>query len=340
MSQPVTMQRVADAAGVSRMTVSLALRNSPRISEGTRRRVQALAVSLGYRPDPLIQRLATRLGQSRRERDGQVIAWVTAWKERNGWKKYPAFCAAYEGALARAEKLGYRLEEFWLRQPGMTARRLSRILHQRGIECVLIAPLPKGGGHLTLEWERFSLVALGYSMVAPRVNRVVNHQLHSAREAIRQLYRRGYRRIGLCVLQEQNARVDHSWLEAIAYHQFQSPASDRVQPLVQSVWNAKEAQRWLKKERPDSLLVQGSWIREFLVKEGYSVPGDIAVALLDWPDRAQDMAGINQRIDVVGAAAVDLVVSQAYHHEKGLPAAPRTVMVEGIWIDGATVAKA
>jgi hypothetical protein len=36
----VTMQKIADEAGVSRMAVSLALRNSPKISAETRERIQ------------------------------------------------------------------------------------------------------------------------------------------------------------------------------------------------------------------------------------------------------------------------------------------------------------
>lgn len=57
--ESLTMQDVATAAGVDRTTVSLALRNHPRISLATRKRVQQVADELGYRTHPLVSALMT-----------------------------------------------------------------------------------------------------------------------------------------------------------------------------------------------------------------------------------------------------------------------------------------
>jgi DNA-binding LacI/PurR family transcriptional regulator len=333
----MTMQDIADAAGVSRMTVSLALRRSSKISAVTTRRVQKLCAAMGYRPDPLIQRLTTHLGQIHRRREGQVIAWINAWKNRAEWRAFSVYAAMYRGAVACARERGYLLQEFWLGEPGMTGKKLSRILYQRGIECLLIGPLAQGGGQLTMDWDKFSSVAIGYSMLAPQLNRVVNHQLHSAREAIRQLCRRGYRRIGLSTRVDDNLRADHSWLEAMAYHHLQIPARDRVRPLIHVQNNVKNFLRWIEKERPDSIIIQGAWLRDVLLKAGYKLPRDLGIALLDWPDNAPEMAGINQRHDAVGETAINIVVGQAYNNERGIPAVPRTVMVEGCWVDGNSI---
>jgi LacI family transcriptional regulator len=43
----VSMQDIALAAGVSKNTVSLALRNSPELPAGTRKRIAALAAKMG-----------------------------------------------------------------------------------------------------------------------------------------------------------------------------------------------------------------------------------------------------------------------------------------------------
>jgi len=48
---------IAERAHVSQMTMSLALRDSPVISELTRRRIRAIAEELDYRPDPLVSAL-------------------------------------------------------------------------------------------------------------------------------------------------------------------------------------------------------------------------------------------------------------------------------------------
>jgi LacI family transcriptional regulator len=55
------LQAVARALGVSRSTVSLALRDDPRISDATRRRVRRAAEDLGYTANPLIATLMSTL---------------------------------------------------------------------------------------------------------------------------------------------------------------------------------------------------------------------------------------------------------------------------------------
>ena len=44
-----------------------------------------------------------------------------------------------------------------------------------------------------------------------------------------------------------------------------------------------------------------------------------------------EVAGIDQQADVLGAAAVDLLVSQYQQNERGIPPVPRIVMTEGRW---------
>ena len=44
--------------------------------------------------------------------------------------------------------------------------------------------------------------------------------------------------------------------------------------------------------------------------------------------------GIDQRFEQVGAAAFNLVSAQIYRNEVGLPAAPTTVLVPGVWCEG------
>jgi LacI family transcriptional regulator len=53
----VTLQDVADRAGVHRSTVALALRDHPRIPADTRELIRALAEKLGYRKNPLVAAL-------------------------------------------------------------------------------------------------------------------------------------------------------------------------------------------------------------------------------------------------------------------------------------------
>ncbi|MBM3866623.1 MAG: LacI family DNA-binding transcriptional regulator [Verrucomicrobia bacterium] len=76
----VTQRDIAQAAGLSQATVSLALRRHPGLPATTIDRVHAAAASLGYRPDPLIsalmsQRQARKPGGTLRAK----IAFLTAF---------------------------------------------------------------------------------------------------------------------------------------------------------------------------------------------------------------------------------------------------------------------
>jgi LacI family transcriptional regulator len=58
-SSTVTLQHIGDKLGLSRTTISLALRNHPRISTATKKKIAATASKLGYEPDQVARTLAT-----------------------------------------------------------------------------------------------------------------------------------------------------------------------------------------------------------------------------------------------------------------------------------------
>ena len=51
----------------------------------------------------------------------------------------------------------------------------------------------------------------------------------------------------------------------------------------------------------------------------------------------QPWAGIDQQAKEVGAATVDLVVTQLQNNEFGLPKHPKTMNIDGIWREGNTL---
>ena len=58
MKKPPTLQDVAEALGLHKSTVSLALSGKGNVSAATRARVRSAARDLGYHPNPLAQQLA------------------------------------------------------------------------------------------------------------------------------------------------------------------------------------------------------------------------------------------------------------------------------------------
>ncbi|MCL3777615.1 MULTISPECIES: LacI family DNA-binding transcriptional regulator [unclassified Actinomyces] len=97
-STPATQQDVADAAGVSRGLVSLALKGEGRMSEETRRRVLDAAHALGYRTNAAAAELAAR----RSHRVAIIVPYLDN----------PFFDRLLRALRRRARQSGYTLVAF------------------------------------------------------------------------------------------------------------------------------------------------------------------------------------------------------------------------------------
>ena len=331
------MQQIADLAGVSRMAVSLALRNSPKISAATSERIRRVADELGYRPNPMVSALMTQLRHGRQVKKPTVIAYVTAYPTEDGWRRPGPFVSFYEGAKRRAEALGYQLEEWWLRRPGMTEQRFSDILYTRNILATIIAPLPPGGGELHLDWTRFASSTIGYSVTGPEIHRASNDQYSTIRLALSELGKLGYRRIGLAIPRESDERVKHNWSAGMLVYQQQIPPADRVPPLLADGPFSRSFAGWFSEHRPDAVLSLTEQCLRVLEDLGLSVPRDVGFAHLALTTADRDWAGVNQNSKLVGAAAVDLVDAQLRRNEHGVPEHQKTLLIHGQWVPGPTV---
>lgn len=331
------MRDIAKVAGVHFTTVSLALRNSPRLPHETCEQLQRVAREMGYVPDPMLSSLAVYRNSLKPIDYHATLAWVTAFPNRDQWRDVPVFLEQFQGASARAEELGFRLEQFWLTEPGMTSTRATQILRARGISGLIIAPLPKAGGTLKLDWQQFSSVAIGYSLIAPSLHLACAHQYRCIRLALHELRLRGYRRIGLVVLRSSDDRVDHNWLAGYLIEQFEMPKATRLSPLVLASWEDDVFGAWVRKQRPDAIISKLPETVTALRARGLAVPDDIAVAYLSDTHPGDEHSGVDENSGRVGAAAVDFVVGMLHRNERGVPEFAHRLLIEGRWVEGATV---
>lgn len=329
---------IALRANVSANTVSLALRNSPRISESTRQLVLRVATELGYAPDPRLSDFMRYMRQRRQTKTMPVLALINAHAQpldRLPSRNIRAIAAA---AIEEASQQGYRLEEFWLQAPGMTPARLSTILETRGIRGVVILPLPAGVGQLELTWSKFVAVTTCYSAYRIGLNLVTTNRQHYLELALQKLRELGYRRIGFAIDEDTDARSHHQTLAHFLWDQSLQPKGMRIQPLFVPVIDTKSIGRWLKRERPDAVISTRNHVYSLMHELGLRIPEDIGFASLaasagDIPH----LAGVDERPIVVGTSTIDLLVGQLQREEYGRPSSRRLLLVEGSWIDGQTV---
>lgn len=339
MPEKATLQDVAIQAGVHRTTVSLALRDHPRIPLETRERVKAAAARLGYQINPLVAALmqSRRLGRAVKH---VTLAYVTNYPTRYGWKPVnhdrPDF---FPGAVARARELGYKLEDFWLAEPGMTPDRFCDILAARNIHGLIIGRLPPGQNSLALDWSRFSCVALGMTLRSPVLHHVTENHYETVALGMQRCLERGYRRVGF-VFSEANdsPRVGDRWLGAYLRQQLSFPAKDRLAPCPQIPASPRAFAQWFKRSRPDALIATHArpvigWLKQM----GLSVPRD--VGLIDLEDHPQlDCAGVRYDPTTIGALAVEMLIGLLHRNETGVPAANQhEVLLTGQWCDGRTL---
>ncbi len=213
-----TIRDIAHLAGCHYSTVSLALHNHPRIPLETKNRIRETAERLGYRPDAALSALCAYRDGKRPVQAQTVIAWLTNYQTKGGWKESACNCDYFDGASQRATERGYRLETFWLADPQMTQRRMSKILWTRGIQGVLLPPQEHRTA-LDLDWEHFSAVTFGHTLLRPHLHLVSNHEYGTMGALFAELVRRQYGRIGLVELRDHDERVDHNWLAAYLVEQ-------------------------------------------------------------------------------------------------------------------------
>jgi LacI family transcriptional regulator len=337
----LTMEALAKVAGVSKMTVSLALRDHPKISAATRERIRALAAKLGYRPNPLVQTLMASLRSTRPAQYHATIAWITAFPTRDGWSRHWVHKQYHQGAVARASSLGYKIEPFWALAPRMSGAALTRVLRARGIRGLVIPPVVAPGTRLDIEWAHFSCATIGYSFTEPRLHRAAANLREGMTRAIAECVRRGRKRIGFALPADTDARVNHSWLAGyLAWQQF-IPKKDRLPALLAPDRFEAFLPGWIEAHRPDAVISPNAELLKWLPALGKRVPEDIALVTLSHADHVDAfvarISGINQNDFSIGEAAVDLVVSQLQHNDTGIPAHPRVMLIDGFWREGKTL---
>lgn len=332
----VTLRDVARNLGVSHTTVSRALRDDQQISQGVRERVQKAARQMGYKPDPMLSALAHyRRGMSKTSISSE-LAWINHWPNPKKIRSYKEFDLYWKGAFEEAEKCGFRLEEFVLDKT-LSPERLEKILRARNIRGILLPPRgdvePDYGD---FNWNDFCIVRFGHSIPCPHAHLVTSDQLTDGLIAFENIWKNGYRRIGLVISSKTHTRFSAGFF----FGQLKVSPDLKIPTLILNQNNREEDRRhltsWIKKHRPDAVLTDVSELRDLLKDIGCKVPQDIGLAALGILDINAD-AGIDQNSREIGKVAIQLLISLINHNECGIPKICREVLVEGSWVNGSTL---
>lgn len=208
----MTIRELAKLAGLGKSTVAYALKDDPRISAAVRERVQELAREQGYVPNPLVNAFMHAVRRKEGRKQTTSIAYLMGGLDRRREHRWAYERLMIEGALEKAAALGFNMELIAWEAEGLSEGRLKGVLQARGIRGVFLGPAKTPHQRMALDWNRFAMVASGYTYEKPLVDRVAADLFESVNLAIRRALERGYASVGLLIDSEADERVGHRWL--------------------------------------------------------------------------------------------------------------------------------
>lgn len=337
------MQEVARAADVHQTTVSLALRNDPRLPKKTRARIQKVAARLGYRPDPMLTALNYYRSGRRDVKVPTTMAFLLNFHDREELEISPPHRLFLEGARKQAELIGYHLETFFIGHKTTGAGpRIERVLKARNITGVILAAFGDKMFKFQMVWDDFSIVRIESQQLNCALHMVSSHQLELTREAVRRLHQLGYRRIGLAVGEREETLLRNAFTAGYYVEVALRPDVMHLPPLLLPVGASTEdiapqIARWAKAHEIEVIASNWPEVPDALRMMGRRVPQDIVVASLDLnPDRGVN-AGMRQNHRIVGERAVEQLAIMMRTNQRGIGRPHNITLIEGDWVDGSDV---
>ena len=336
------MTTLANHAGVSKNTVSLALRHDPQIPSATRERVERAARELGYVRNPVVAQLMAELRKTHSGSRRRTLALLNANLDPQAFTRHPTIPAYVAGCRRRATMHGYALDEFWLHDPALHGEQLNRVLRARGIAGLAVVGLMKENrlpARFAVTWPRHAVVVTGVRTREPTLSfACVDHHalVLEAMERVRAL---GYRRPALVLERSIDRLVDGRFSAGFWFAGEILPEADRL-PAFLDVERARTDpalfQSWFRTRRPDVVFTLHTVVREWLSAIGLEAPRDIGLVQLERRRGCEEWSGLEQHNDLTGEAAVDMLVSMLHHQEPSMTAFPRATLVGASWADGKT----
>ncbi len=347
---PPKISDIARDAGVSISTVSRVLNHGPNVRPEVRERVLLSARRLNYRPHPLVSALMQQIRSRRKSTVRANLAYLDWCARREDFREQAVQRRFFSGAKRAAEELGYTLEEFFPIADGLGRSTLMRMLEARGMRGAVVfvhvrqdpvtrealEPHTATEG-LPLDFSSLTTVALGGRFTAPSPHFATNDQYAAGRLVGETLLARGYVRPGLALSNYLDAITENRFHAGLHSVWCRSAVAEGFRSLVYREGDRAALVNWVKAERVDVLVACADDALDWMREAGFQVPKDLGFVSLDATPGGL-VSGVDQRHEEVGHAATSLVVEQLNRDEIGLPTVPRGVLIEGVWVEGTTLA--
>lgn len=330
-----TLRSLAAALGLSRTTVSDALRGSPRVDPATAVRVHKAARDAGYRRNPLAGALMSELRRSR----GTTFRGVLAAVDLN--EPDSPVSARYHrelalGAEARAAELGFKVEKFSANRGGLSVHRLDSILQSRGIHGVMLLPAWDEPDLSKLDWSRYAGIYTDYIIERPALHSVCSDHYRSLMSVLQRLSELGYQRPGIFLIKHHDERLQHRWEAAFRVFLASHSGFENIPPLITEALTSAQFTTWFNRYKPDVVIGHNTDAIDWMEAAGAKIPATGFVCL-NVLTKTRPCAGLDLLPRMLGGRAAELLIAQLHRNETGIPEWPVTATHPARWVDGPTV---
>ncbi|AHF92184.1 transcriptional regulator [Opitutaceae bacterium TAV5] len=336
MKKRITIREIAARVGLHYSSVSLALRNDPCLPEKTRAKIKKLATKMGYVPDAALGALAAYRNSRRPHPVHSELAYLT---DRAPDEPFSAAIRHY--AQKQAAHLGYNLVEYNLAS-GDTRdlHRLQAIWWNRGVRGIMIGPVDTPAPLAGVTWEKWPVVAYGYTVPEPHFNRAVLDHFQNMLLHLKLLREKGYSRIGFILLPniEHNTagRIHAAWLYD---HQILHPKSVPIPILDHDPQNPNVIEKWIQSNSIDVII---AYLEQYdlLAARGWRFPEDIGFSLLtrkNYHKQGVKISGFDTKTESLAANTIHFLVSLIHEQACGVLDIPRHYMISGKFHEGETL---
>ncbi|MDP0497665.1 MAG: LacI family DNA-binding transcriptional regulator [Verrucomicrobiota bacterium JB024] len=340
----VSLRAIAAETGLNVSTVSRALRNSSRVNAETRLMVQEVAEKLGYIRDPLLAAAMTFARKPDKPVYRETIAFLT-FSDKNDYTKTPWLRGVHTGVSEQAAKMGYSIEHCRISSQPERQFALGRQLLARGIRGCIVYPttpdLEQRTVSINMNWDQIAGVEIGHALVSPVLPCVIRNQADDMQMMLSNLHKRGYRRIGLAVSRADEEK--RRWAVHSACMLFSWQHAEVSYSAIfagEDNYTRDSFLRWLNREHPDVLIINGPGVLQWLSQAGIAVPHDIGLCRIDSDTTAKESGLV---VDYVrfGTTAVNQLV-MTLERASTVPTATEspgalTLSLPSTWHEGETL---
>ena len=323
----VGLKEIAQAANVSKATVSRALRGDPAVTPGTRDRILAAATELGYAVNPYVGRVMSKMRrqQSKAFRGNLALIWPD---QTPGPRSDRRLLTMQASIRQRAGELGYSISEFASAE--RSPESLMRLLWHRGIQGLLIASpsFLTRKAYVRFNLKDFCCVVVGSGLIHPPLHTVRFDYFQAMRIALHHA-RHSFGTGIAAVWDDQTNRHSHHSSRASFIVNHPGGVSLGEELFLNHKTLTLRALRALIKRHQirclicESAVVLPEGTEDLVPPENYIIfKRPVGKTFFGW---------IDTRNELLGSWAVNLLVNKLGQWDAGLPEACETVLVPPRW---------